>query len=356
MDPTVLIVVVLTLGGSVVSLIYWYIYKMGRLPEEERPQREKPKSKAAVAPAPMISSDSSSDSESEPEKAPAPAPAAEPVRGGAVINGRWVPGKVFVSLDEGKEKKASRRRDRKTMAEAKDYVKRTGVVPGLRRKPGKAARAVTAEEAAALARFFTQWRLEHFKDVLEAAPFGIVTLKKLGALGDDELAAAGMAPLDVVRARKGLAAVVDGAGEAASSSTAAAPTEQSLMLFNEGVSMRQSSKAMQRAARTKVTAVTALTRGGGGKQRRGREYRVPGQRAEPLANGGGAAPPEGMTPGQAQVQLQRRTVGAEGSGKFGNVTAASSSAGNPNLPALLAARETGRANTATALSISSDDD
>ena len=31
MDPTVLIVVVLTLGGSVVSLIYWYIYKMGRL-------------------------------------------------------------------------------------------------------------------------------------------------------------------------------------------------------------------------------------------------------------------------------------------------------------------------------------
>ena len=106
MDPTVLIVVVLTLGGSVVSLIYWYIYKMGRLPEEERPQREKPKSKVAVAPAPMISSDSSSDSESGHEEAPAPAPAAEPARGGAVINGRWVPGKVFVSLEEGKEKKA----------------------------------------------------------------------------------------------------------------------------------------------------------------------------------------------------------------------------------------------------------
>ena len=170
-----------------------------------------------------------------------------------------------------------------------------------------------------------------------------------------------MAPLDVVRLRKGLA-VCDldgepgGGAQGGLAAGATVPTEQALVLFNEGnaLSLRQSSKALQRA-RTKAGAVAALTRGGGGKRRTtnaaGRrvhgefadaEYRVPGQKAQ--------AVPPGMSGKQAAVPLQVRTVGGEGSGKFGRVTTGS------QVPALLAARETGRVNTALALSISSDDE
>ena len=138
MDPTALIVTVLALGCIAVAALYYYIFTLGGLGKQRskvEPDGEgvpEPERQPEVHKPIEISSDSSEEEESPPgppiataaqnrmdvQAADAAAAAAEAARlaqlmGGCVINGRFVPQKVFVDKDAGIEKKHALVRQRR---------------------------------------------------------------------------------------------------------------------------------------------------------------------------------------------------------------------------------------------------
>lgn len=246
MDPTVLIVIVLSLGTIAVGALYYYIYTLGGWGKRSKvqPQGEEvlePDPQPQVSKPTEISSDSSEEEETprgppiataaqgrmDAQAADAAAAAAEAARlarlvGGRVINGRFVPHKVFVDKDVGIEKKHALVRQRR-----EEEAARQGKGPGPPKAKAKRSKAKSKQEEqdeqerqlAELAALLQDARLGRHLDALDAQ-YGVICVSNLLRLGESQLEAVGMAPLDRRRLHKALAArglgltTADGGGSA----------------------------------------------------------------------------------------------------------------------------------------------